>query len=328
MLFFGYDDTSYSTFLERLAGAMHTQTDPQGILHLPINFGKGYLKALELPNQLQALLFDFTLNTDIFLNRNKSSREFYTLNFDEINIVGNITVKMGTDFFSKEAHLRSAVLLTSSLDDFGYIGRKGTAARGVHIMIGHEWMSTHLGIRKQDKAIEKYIALKTASFNFEPLDAGYRHLLNEIMDEDIKANPMRNVMVQNRVMLLIERFFSRLYEKMSDLPGSKMISEQELQQLMKVESLLVKDFSKSPPSLPELARLSMMSQTKLKSLFKKVYSLNPYEYYQKNRMHRAKYLLNTRQLSVKQVGSQLGFKNLSNFTIAFKKEFGMLPKEV
>ncbi len=52
-----------------------------------------------------------------------------------------------------------------------------------------------------------------------------------------------------------------------------------------------------------------------------------YEYYQKNRMHKAKELLETTKYSVSDVGSLLGYQNLSNFSHAFKKEFGQLPKD-
>ena len=39
-------------------------------------------------------------------------------------------------------------------------------------------------------------------------------------------------------------------------------------------------------------------------------------------------MLTTGKYSVKQVGVNIGFSNLSNFAKAFKKEFGVLPKEV
>jgi AraC-like DNA-binding protein len=39
-------------------------------------------------------------------------------------------------------------------------------------------------------------------------------------------------------------------------------------------------------------------------------------------------LLKTGNFSVKQVGMTIGFSNLSNFAKAFKKEFGILPKEM
>jgi AraC-like DNA-binding protein len=71
-----------------------------------------------------------------------------------------------------------------------------------------------------------------------------------------------------------------------------------------------------------------MSVSKLKSTFKKVYGTGIYEYYQKNRMLKAKAMLLTGKYNVKEVGTQLGYTNLSNFSLAFKKEFGILPSEV
>jgi AraC-like DNA-binding protein len=44
-------------------------------------------------------------------------------------------------------------------------------------------------------------------------------------------------------------------------------------------------------------------------------------------MLRARQLLRSKKYSVKEIGVALGFKNLSNFTIAYKKEFNVLPSE-
>ena len=58
------------------------------------------------------------------------------------------------------------------------------------------------------------------------------------------------------------------------------------------------------------------------------YGLPPYEYLQKQRMQKAKMMLLSGNFSIKDVGYTLGYSNLSNFTLAFKKEFGQLPSEV
>jgi AraC-like DNA-binding protein len=39
-------------------------------------------------------------------------------------------------------------------------------------------------------------------------------------------------------------------------------------------------------------------------------------------------MLRTVNFSVKQVGVYIGFSNLSNFAKAFKKEFGVLPRDI
>ncbi|MEO5890419.1 MAG: helix-turn-helix transcriptional regulator [Ferruginibacter sp.] len=322
------NDVDYKAIVASYAQAMDTSIDEEGILNLPENYGKGYLKVAVLPNNLQVILFDYTINRDILLAREKAIGECYTLCFEEIHIVANITVNIDNDFISEDAHLRSAALLTSSVFEFGYVRRNGTKARGINILLCKDWMEMWLGIQLPDKVIKKYISLKTASFNLEPLDAEYRQLLNETLDENERRNPMSNVIIQNRIMLLIERFFTRLYSKIYLFPKRKKIDNKEIQQLMTVEFALVNDFSKLPPSMPELARISMMSQTKLKTLFKKTYGYSPYGYYQKSRMLKAKYLLNTKLFTIKEVGHKLGFQNLSNFTVAFKKEFNILPSDV
>jgi AraC-like DNA-binding protein len=100
-----------------------------------------------------------------------------------------------------------------------------------------------------------------------------------------------------------------------------------LKRMMQVESILTSDLAVPPPTIPDFARIAMMSETKLKNVFKAVYGLSIYEYYQKNRMLRARQLLRSKKYSVKEIGAALGFKNLSNFTIAYKKEFNVLPSE-
>jgi AraC-like DNA-binding protein len=103
------------------------------------------------------------------------------------------------------------------------------------------------------------------------------------------------------------------------------ISAEEIKRLIIVESYLVKDFSTAPPTINYLSRTAAMSATSLKNKFKKMYGTSMYEHFQKNRMQRAKVLMLTHKYSIKEVGSQLGYSNLSNFSIAFKKEFKCLP---
>ena len=45
-------------------------------------------------------------------------------------------------------------------------------------------------------------------------------------------------------------------------------------------------------------------------------------------MNRAKVLLMSQKYSIKEIGNQLGYTNLSNFAAAFKKEFNSLPSQL
>ncbi len=328
MVYFNYTHTDYYTFLADFAKALGIKMDKDSVLNFPVEFGEGYNKVITLPNGLQTIIINAKLHKDLCITRTKSSEEFYALRVDELQIADKMTIRFGSEHISKGEHNRSAVLLTSSLFDFGFILTKGSVIKSINVLITKEWLAKYLGIDPADKVIQKYLALKTSSFNFEPFDAEYRQLLTEIMEEDKRNSPMKSVIIQNRIMLLIERFFSRLYKKMSEKHTKNVVSDEEIQLLMNIEARLVQDFSVAPPTIAQLARNATMSETKLKTLFKKIYGLSIYEYYQKNRMFKAKYLLATHKYSIKEVGNMLNFKNLSNFTIAFKKEFNILPSDI
>jgi AraC-like DNA-binding protein len=88
------------------------------------------------------------------------------------------------------------------------------------------------------------------------------------------------------------------------------------------------DAATPPPTFVSLTKIALMSSTSLKTKFKKMYGTTVFEYFQSVRMQRARILLLTHKYSVKQIGHELGYSNLSNFTIAFKKEFNQLPHKL
>lgn len=323
-----FDKSDYPTIVQQFADAMGVPMVNNRVA-CPPHFGDGFLELINMPNGLQAVISAYTINQDFFFQRRKSKEEFYVLRFDEIDISKSLTIDVSGDAVTTDKHVRAAALLTSSLFDFSYYATKGSQLRSIFIKLPKEWIATYLGINSSDEVLQRYFALKSASFNFEPWDAEYRVLITEILEEK-ERTPLKIMMIQNRMMLLVERFFSRLYEKMGKLKESDDIgiNGDDIQRLMDAEVLLVKDFGVPAPTIAELSRYVAMSETKFKTQFKKIYGAGPYEYFQRNRMMRAKHLLLTRQYSVKEVGMQLGYNNLSNFTIAFKKEYGVLPSEV
>jgi AraC-like DNA-binding protein len=237
-------------------------------------------------------------------------------------------VKIDNDYIREGKQNRASVLLTSSLYDFAYQAAKNTAIRSINVLITRKWLKQYLDIKSMDKVLQKYLQLKTQSYNFAPFDIEYRALFNEVMDGGDAA--MKRSILENRIMMMVEKFLTHLYQKLNQLTEDDKIkiSPDEIKRLMEVESYLVKDFSTPPPPISFLSRVAAMSTTTLKNKFKKLYGNNLYEYFQKSRMHRAKILLLSQKYSIKEIGSQLGYSNLSNFATAFKKEFNRLPSQL
>jgi AraC-like DNA-binding protein len=125
-------------------------------------------------------------------------------------------------------------------------------------------------------------------------------------------------------MLLIERFFTQVYQKSKQLRALQ-IRQEDIYRMMEIESDLMHDYSRNAPTVEALAGKHEMGVSKLKRQFKQIYGKPVFEYFQKNRMARAKDMLMSGEYTVKEVGYKLGYQNLSNFANAFKKEYGVLP---
>ncbi|HEV2705661.1 MAG TPA: helix-turn-helix domain-containing protein [Pyrinomonadaceae bacterium] len=78
-------------------------------------------------------------------------------------------------------------------------------------------------------------------------------------------------------------------------------------------------------SIEELARLVNLSSSRLRHVFKVETNVSLYHYLKLLRMKRAKDLLATTLLTVKEVRVSVGVQNKAHFTQYFKETYGMTP---
>ncbi|MEK6406179.1 MAG: helix-turn-helix domain-containing protein [Acidobacteriota bacterium] len=80
-------------------------------------------------------------------------------------------------------------------------------------------------------------------------------------------------------------------------------------------------------SLTELANVVELSPSHLSQLFKTQTGLSPGEYLRRLRMEKARHLLATSLLSIKQIMVVVGYNNRSNFVRHFRRYFDLAPSE-
>lgn len=320
-----YNYTDYELLLDDIANQFGLKPNNY-TLHFPDNIGNGYIRCVKLPNGLQVNIIDASLNQDWWIHRIKSKEEFYTLRFDELENPDGLTISIDREEKIETKKKIGAVYLTSSLFDWYYIGNKGLKFKGINILFSKDWMAKYLGLTNAEEVLTTYLSIKSERYELEPLDEEYVRLMNDVLTVD-PDSPFPVLSMQNKLLALIERFFVRLFERHKGKQFPVKINNDELERLQTVESILLEKFNSPPPSIPQLAKVAAMSPTKLKKLFKAVYGNAIYEHFQKSRMKHAANMLITKKYTVKEVGTKLGYANLSNFTLAFKKEFNRLPSE-
>jgi AraC family transcriptional regulator len=100
------------------------------------------------------------------------------------------------------------------------------------------------------------------------------------------------------------------------------VAQFERRRLMQAREFLLQDLS-APPTIAEIALKVGLNQFKLKQGFKKLFNSSIYAYFQGERMKKAQTLL--QRHNVTETAMILGYSNVSHFSSAFRKQFGVLP---
>jgi AraC-like DNA-binding protein len=307
-----YSHTNYNNFFRHLVKLLHLKVkDNAG--SLPAAIGDGIIQLISLQNGVQIILFDFVLKDEIIFHRRKANQNFYIMRIDEAA--------------EQNENSKAALFFSDANTEWYYMAPANTRLRTMHILFAKNWLQELLMNEPKGEVLITNVLLPGTLYYYEILDSEYKRLLNQITQRE-KEPAFAQLIIQNGVMLIIERFFTRHYKKISEEYKPIRASADELQRLKTVESEILKDFSYTPPNINQLSRMAAMSPSKLKLIFKEVFGMPVYQYYQKHRMQKGKAMLITQKYSIKQVAAELGYTHVKDFSKAFQKHFDQFPDEL
>jgi AraC-like DNA-binding protein len=317
---FNYQQGDYEKFVHQLANTVKVET-VQNHVQYPEEFAEGFTNARILEAGLSYRLANYTLNTDLECTRSPASEMHIMLYFYEYCSPDNLYCKIGNTVIESNDNYYRVALLTNSYTTQHLKLKKGTSAKGLSIQISEEWLRNNIAHLSE----EKIALLKQKDCVVDFVTAKHLKILSDIFNNAPSSN-LPELFIKSRVLRLTEHFLNNICKRgLSEMP--EFTTQKDFHALIKIEHELLKNHSVEFPSIESLAKLVYMSESKLKKLFKQAYGMAIYQYYQKNRMHKAKELLLSKKYTVTQVGTLLGYQNMSNFSVAFKKEFNVLPSE-
>ena len=299
-------------------------------LTIPRELGDGILQAARLPEGISFVVFNFSLNDDLQFLSEAAPSPGLCLFFNQVKAGDLYIVRENGGHISDKNPARGHVQLSSTGHGQETTFPRNSRLKGVNIYFPPSFLHRH--VRKNILSdLFQYAEAQPASGYTEPISFECRQLLEDIFGAD-PSSPLHHLLLQNRALLLAEKFLSAFLNRstisLSDTRIWTKGREKDLEALKSIVRILSDNQLSKFPSIEALSKTAMMSSTKLKSRFKQIYGMKLYEFYNRHRLEQAKEMLKTGNFSVKQVGVNIGFSNLSNFAKAFKKEFGVLPKEV
>ena len=318
MVILNLSHNNYHSLLKKISAQLKTKITNNAI-ELPKHIGKGTIKVIQLPNGLQALMAKINFAQEVLVKSGNTNEGDYILNFDE-------TESKAPKAAASKTIVTSFVRLTGESFKHWEVFKKGYSLQYVKILFSKAWLSNYIGLSKKMSLFEKYIPVKSEAGEKEKLNDDYKRIITEMWHAGENIF-MQNIFYHNRILLLIEQFFTRAHATMQNPKGKFKLTADEVLRLKKIEKKL-NIFSKIPPTPEHLAITSGLDAARLTQIFKQVYGTSIFNYYQQQRMKKGYELLEKKDLSIKEVSNKLGYTNVSNFNVAFTRQFAVSPQSL
>jgi len=311
MVMYSSRQENYEKWLHGFAAKLNLPLK-DNLLKNPAELGKGMIQAHTISAHFSYVVMNLELEKDLEFQREAGGLEGFSLSFNQI------------ESCEDKKLLRNDIFLSDTRNSLQTKIPAGSTVKRLIIFYSDELAAKYLpaGLLTQ---LQDFARENQLSANEYFIGLPHREILKEIFD--IKEDdPLGQAKLLSHVIRLTEKFLQSFLTR-DKAAAPKHLKKNDLESMQHIEQILSSRLE-GFPSLESLAHVVFMSTSKLKNLFKQVYGHTLYDYYNKSRLQRAKEMLITGQCSIKQAGSEIGFSNLSHFAKAFKKEFGVLPRDI
>lgn len=278
--------------------------------HLLSDFGKGVITELHF-NNVCISISNLILHDNILI-QNKSHKDKLQLSFlldgEKEICINNRTEKL--IYSAQESYMAYIQSYCSCQKLCG-----NRSFKEVKITLPKGFLEKH--------GIAEGIQFKTMEDSnlFIPITSDLLAILSDLETSHV-SGVSRKIFLEAKVLALlaiqIENYKTIDIQKLEN--GSRHIKE-----LYMVKQFLKDNLDKNY-SLPQLSKALGIHEHVLKTDFKTMFQCSVNQFFTSEKMKRAKYLLRCTQLPIYQISEEVGYKNATHFTAAFKRFYKETPK--
>ena len=209
------------------------------------------------------------------------------------------------------------VINTKNSKNYRFILHKNSPYLGIGINFNQSMIEECLSSYKNKVCNYENLFFNTNTIINKPLERIAKDILNCKM-----ISPAAEIFFESKakewLSITIDAFLNKYNNPIS-------IADNEA---LKIVANYIDDHYATSISQKTLEKISTMSGTKLKKLFKQKYQCTITEYTQRRRMNMAEVLLLNSSLKIQDIAEAVGYSSHSKFSTCFKKYKGMYPKDI
>lgn len=158
----------------------------------------------------------------------------------------------------------------------------------------------------------------------KPFGSSIKVLLHQLFNQKVNSS-LKSMYIKGKIYELLSLYFN-VSEDNNEEQCPFMANEDTVSKIKQVKDIVI-DQMASPPSLEELSKMVGLNIKKIKMGFKELYGMPVFTFLSHYKMEHAKKLLLEEGNNVNEVALQIGYSTSSHFIVAFKKKFGITPKQ-
>ena len=209
------------------------------------------------------------------------------------------------------------VINTKNSKDYRFILHKNSPYLGIGINFKQSMIDEYLSSCKNKVHNYEDLFFNTSTITNKPLGKIAKDILNCKM-----VSPAAEIFFESKAKEWLSITMDSFLNKYNDpIPLADDVA------LKNVVNYIDDHYATSIPQ-KTLEKISAMSGTKLKKLFKQKYQCTITEYTQRRRMNMAEILLLNSSLKIQDIAEAVGYSSHSKFSTCFKKYKGFYPKDI
>ena len=319
---------SMYSYMELLSTRLNAPME-NNTIQVPVSMGNGFIKHCPIEDGICLRYYHFSLHNDLEFNwladDEKSEPVFKLVFFLEATPGNRESFISGkTNHYYKEEN--STILYSTDFIRTGII-KQGTVVNRMVLLFTKNWLQVNFSEASEliFNTINMLLYSKKPTFIMQEMDRSHYIFAYELAKE-LRLPNFPLIHIKTRALTLLNNFLDKVVASNSD----NVNIDQTLYypEITKVETVLRQSFDKPMPSISKMASEFNLSSSTLKRHFKMVYGKTIQTYYLANKMAIGKALIIAKSKTISEIAYTLGYTKVNSFSKAFKKQYGLLPKEV
>ena len=279
------------------------------------SYGKGYMEVYELKDKMKLTIYNLVFEKEVDLHYIVKEEHFEI----EYCIEGSMKIIQEEEVLFKEGDIS----ISNSKNTEGIIRYEaGEKYIGISITTDAENIENYFGSSGKEvweRTIEALDKKKRQEYYYGiQVPHEIRNSFFEIYNCNYNLD-IRKLYLESKIMEILTKIMS-IENEIIDL------DKYEVNIIKKIPNIMLENLFELP-TIDQLSRQLGINKNKLTKGFREIYGDSIFSYHRKKSLDKASIYLISTDKSISEIALDIGYSNSSNFGYAFKKQFGVSPKQ-